>query len=673
MVFFDCCRENRFVIRIWAVDIVKKASLVGVGLAICVLVAGCERGTKRIEPGDNVVKQVQSEVQGSDVEEFAADALITRVEALRDREFRRRPVLVAESISRLALEAQDDVGAENDDGRAVRDDRAAIFAGLMGRQAADKAGLHDGLAALARYDAAAGKVTYANGYKDRETLRLAIVLALVQGLNAEYFESFSAPKTWDESLALDASVLGDAMFVVAQIALADEGKTVDAREVARFPEVALRNQALRGLLDGVLAADEGVASKITQAEHGFSAREGYALATALYRVNGWSAVEMMKHAPPRSSGYVVRPDRWFSGDDLGTWSWPAELEAGWDEKTWHSNVQSGRVGPAVIAMWLGQTIDPAAARTIYAGWRSDEYRLHHGKRIASARRKGAKVFEWVSQWDTPHSAAQVADAFRLVLERGQSEREDGARHVVVQSGLNVAVIVTDSDAEFFRETSKLVDRAAVLSGAQVRYGQVQGLPFSFQPTRLEQFLVGAASATMADDRFEDPASGVRMDLGVLKKSWSVQKTDESSIRWFARLKDQDNGALIQFTTELRDVLGPEFGTEAYREKIQSAFARSLGVEKVDVRILEQAAGVFKAGSVLEIRGDGAVDGKPRALWLRQFLVGDVLCTLSLQDSPKHLDANLEVVQAVFEGISVDPVVESAKNDGDETIRILVDD
>src|SRR5690554_6831778 len=499
-----------------------------VGLAVCVLLTGCERGTKRIEPRDQVVKHVQADVQRPEFEAFAADVLIERVEALRDREFGRRPTFVAESVSRLTVGRPDvDDANSGDIDKAVREDRAAIFTGLMGRASVDKPDLDGALATLAQYDAAEGKLTYANGHADRETLRLAIVLALVRGLNAEYFGAVSGAKSWDEALALEASALGDAMFVAAQIALAQADQPIDAGEMARFPEVALRNAAVRGVFDGVSGRVDVEDAKIAQAERGFAAREGYALAAAMYRVNGWSAVEMMKHAPPRSSAYVVRPDRWFSGDDLGTWRWPAELEAGWDVDLWHSAVRSGRVGPAVIAMWLGQTIDPAAARSVYGGWRSDEYRLHDGKRIASARRKGRMVFEWVSQWDTPHSAGQVADAFRLVLERNQANREDDARHVVVQKGVNVAVIVTDADDGAFRDASKLVDRAAVLSGATVRYGQVQGLPFSFQPTRLEAFLVGAATARLEENWFEDPASGVRMDLGVLEKDWSVQKTDES--------------------------------------------------------------------------------------------------------------------------------------------------
>ncbi len=662
--------------------IVKKNVFVGVGLAACVFFWGCERGTKRIEPGDNVIKRAQADVQQPVSGDFADAVLIGHVEVLRDREFRSRPKFVAESASFLALDGQE-VAVESihlsELGQALYGDRAAIINGLMGQEMSEKAGVSDVLSRLARYDAAAGTVTYANGYADRETLRLAIVLALVKGLNAEYFEPVTEPKSWDESLALEASAMGDAVFVAAQIALLEQKtdgvQAIESGELARFPEVALRNEALRGLFGGGLSAGDSENATITQAAHGFAAREGYALAAAMYRVNGWSAVEMMKHAPPRSSGYVVQPERWFSGDDLGTWSWPAELETGWeDERYWHPKVQSGRVGPAVIAMWLGQTIDPAAARTVYAGWRSDEYRMHDGKRIPSARTKSSMVFEWVSQWDTPHSAAQVADAFRLVLERKQAARGSDVQHVVVQKGVNVAVIATSAeDDERFRSTEKLVDRAGVLSGALVRYGQVQGLPFSFQPTRLEQFLVGAASASLEEERFEDPASGVRMDLAVLKKDWSVQKTDESSIRWFARPDDQNDFALIQFTTELRDVLGPEFGTDLYRERIQAAFAKSLGVEKVEASVLANAVGEFKAGSVLEIRGQGTVDGKPRALWVRQFLVGHVLCTLSLQDSPKRLDANLKVVQAVFDGVSVDSVAKTAKNEGDAMIRIRTDD
>lgn len=644
--------------------VVIKRTLIGVGLASCVVFSGCERGTKRIELDDSVVRSAQNDVQRVELGEPFSDALITRVEVLRDREFRRRPRLVAEAVSRLAATSGEGVAAGGY--RALEADRAAIFAGLMwgvgngdlgGERVAD-------LGSLARYDGEA--VRYANGHADREMLRLAVVVALVEGLNAEYFEALDGAKSLDGALAYEASALGDAMFVASQLLLEESSeKVVGADELARFPEIALRNETLRKVLDG-----------------GFAAREGYALAAALYRAGGWSAIEVMKHAPPASSGDVVRPDRWFLGDDLGTWDWPGELSTGWDADVWDAHVQSGRVGPAMIAMWLGNTIDSASARTVYAGWRSDDYRFRSAKRSSGADGAGAVVFEWVSQWDTPHSASQVADAFRLVLDRQQAEREDGAVHVVIQKGVNVAVLVTDSDAEQFAEEMKRIDRVAVLSDAVVRYGEVQGLPFSFEPTRLEAFLVGARDARLEDEQFDDPGSGVEMDLSALKDDWSVQKTDETSVRWFARFGEGEGGALIQFTTELRDVLGPEFGTDAYRQKIEGVFATSLGVLKdgqneenlssVQARILEQDVGQFGAGRVLEIRGEGKISGKPRALWVRQFLMGDVLCTLSLQDVPGQLDAHVEVARAVFDGISFEPGEESAQSVGDGSIRIEVE-
>ncbi len=634
-----------------------------------------------METEKRVVRTTQTKEtpqQAGTNENFSVEGLVARVETMRDREFQREPTFVAYAGESLPAAKANSEGESSEVSAAVVADREAIYRGLMGKTPGEGAGFAGGLERLARYDVETGSVVYAAEYPDLKMLRLAVVRALVAGLNHEHFGGKTGAATsWDEALALEASLVGDAMFVGAQVLLKKaDGEAIAAGDLARFPEAALRAETLRRAFQG-LEGVEGAAKNMGM--QGFSLREGYALAAAMYRANGWSAVEVLKYGPPRSSGYVVRPDRWFAGEDLGTWTWPAELEAGWDAENWHASVQRGRIGPAILAMWLGNYVDPAAARTVYAGWRSDAYRLHSGKRVPSARRKGAIVFEWVSQWDTPHSAEQVANAFRAVLTRSQGQREDDARHMVVQKGVNVAVIVTDSDADGLREESELVDRAAVLSGAVVRYGQVQGPPFVFQPTRLEAFLVDAAEARLDEFWFDDPASGVRMDLRGLQDRWEVQKTDEASIRWFARpAKKGDESALIQFTTELRDVLGYEFGSEGYRARMEEVFGASLGVAGgknggVVAEVLEVDEDRAVMGKVVEIRGQGTIDGKPRALWVRQFLSGDVVGTLSLLAAPEALEGQLAVVQAIFEGISVQTAIKNAENAGDEVIRIEIEE
>ncbi|MBA2663180.1 MAG: hypothetical protein H0U74_12885 [Bradymonadaceae bacterium] len=623
-------------------------------LAVSCLLWACESSPRRVNDTSER-SSVAAVGTTTEAEALDLDALVLRVEALRDREFRAAPRFVA--VTEMAAGPFRPKLAES-----VVADQRAILQGLFGlEQAMLKAGT-SGLESLARLvtNEDMASVHYLAGHPDREKLRLALIVALVEALDAEHFEAPMAASSWDEQLALDATRVGDALFVATHEALGARGHKVSSEELASRPELALALDVLRGELEPAPVADARFVEGLSQAGVAFVMREGLALSAAMFRASGWSGVELLKLSGPRTSGHVVRPDRWLSGEDVGSWSWPGELERTRAATGWKESAR-GHVGPGIMAMWLGRYIEARTARTVYSGWMSDAYRLHH--------KEGSKgwVFEWISHWDTPHSAQQIAAAFEMVLSRQRPiDAQGGVHHAVVHKGLSVSVIVHDRAFE----ATTLINSATLLSGARVVYMAGEPRPLGFTPTRRERFLQQAEQASLVSERFADPASGLAMGLGAIG-AWSVQKTDEVSIRWFAR---HDDGAILQLTTELRDLLGPAFGTQAYRTQMEAAFFDSLGGGGQVMPVLASKQAV---GDVLELRGEGAIEGQPRRLLVRQFLHHDVVVTFSLQAPPRSFEGHLEQAKAVFETIELVPddlaAGRGAAEGEKEVIRFEVED
>jgi hypothetical protein len=601
--------------------------------------SGCETSKGPVVgDGTEVTRTTTPEV----VEEaIDVAALVGAVERLRDQRFRVAPAVES---TRGAL-PQSAAGVSE----AVARDRSAIIRGLFGPDAVREIGELSTRHELATYDRDGHRVVYREGMQHKVGLRAGIVMALVEALEAERATPKQELSTWDELIAAHARQRGSGAFVAALDRLEQDGQSLDARALAMRPELALGLEGIGVWLEE--AAPTSFVDFLEQGIRSFALREGLGLTAALYRTGGWSAVDYGLSEGVNQSGHVVRVDRWLAGEAGGQWSLAPEIEQTRRKVGYELSVQ-GQIGPAMTALWLTQVVDARSARSVYTGWRADQYRLWD---------KGGKLgglFEWVSQWDTPHSAHQVAEAMGHVLQRRYPGSVES--HVrVIREGLNVAVVISEAPTD----GEVLENAARLLANSHVGYVVTDVRPLEFVSTLLDRYVGSTHGALLDESRWQDPAAGITMDLTPFK-SWQVQKTDESGVRWFARHPD---GALVQMTTELFSPLLPGFDSEGYVEHIGGVFAASVAgkVEKVERR--DDAV-----GKGLELHVEGTIDGEPRRLVVWQWLRGDVLMTYSLQTTPGRLGARAQEARQAVDSLAAyaDPVVSTAPEQAPEDDGIL---
>ncbi|MFB6350358.1 MAG: hypothetical protein ABEK29_01005, partial [Bradymonadaceae bacterium] len=303
---------------------------------------------------------------------------------------------------------------------------------------------------------------------------------------------------------------------------------------------------------------------------------------------------------------------------------------------------TGRVGPAVIAIWLGQMFRPDLARTVYSGWRSDAYR--YGT-FEADEGDSAWRFEWVMQWDSPSSARQIAAAFEKVLGRNYATSAAGgdeATYQVARKGLKVGVLLESAATP---APDDLPDKATYLLASEVKYHSREGLPTSFEPTRLARFRRAARKADLDKKKkvWRDPASGLSADVAPVSE-WTIRTSRTLPLRWFAKHGD---GYVLQLTTELTNPLGPSFGTEAYMDTLQTAFTSSLKKANFENRGKRDEP----VPHTLRFSVDGSKTGRGWRLEAWQIQHGDVIATLSLQGPASGFDAWLSPAKEVASSIA----------------------
>ena len=574
------------------------------------------------------------------------EALIARVEALRDRRFVHRPTLDPVPAARLEPDPAPLEGA-------AALERRALGRFLFGEPAEAKAPLRwprPARARLARRDPAGRTITYAAACEDAQALEGAVLAALVDALNRQHFGAPEPPPGLDARIAAEAVRRGDEAFVVAldRLRRAHPDQEIPASLLARRPELAWRQPGhLRGL------HGEGDEPGLGHAARRYAQREGLGLVAALVRGHGWSGVEVAAQQPPSHSGVVVGPARWMGGEGPGQLRWPDAIAEGWAARDWVEQHRAP-VGPALVAAWLEQTqAAPAQAiRAVPAAWRAGQWRLW--------RRGDQQRFVWVTQWEAPTAAGAVAEMCSAALRAahgGQDDHEGGAlRHAVVHDGLNVAVVVT-SQPEL-----ELEPVATAAAGAHVTFGARQGVPLEYVPSDAERLVRGAAQMTLhgvqpgaraggADEAgvegdeplaWEDPALGLRADLSALE-GWDVQLDRQGLIRWWARR----DGVLVQLTAELDDPLGPSFGTEPYTAQLEQALTTSLHQAEVVAR---QRAEDHPVGPLLGLRVEGQLQTQPRVIQLWHMRRGRARVTLSV-NAPRGAQTSPELARLLLEGLA----------------------
>lgn len=333
---------------------------------------------------------------------------------------------------------------------------------------------------------------------------------------------------------------------------------------------------------------------------------------------------------------------------MGAWSWPDDDRAATD----------GLVGPSIAAMWLEDVVDPRLARTVYAGYVSDAYRFFGATDDEPAR------LEWLSLWDAPESARQVARAFEKRLrKRFANVEKPDAHFVVFQKGLKVGVIVSSNAGRERRERAQ-----QLLAGHTVKLTPRQGLPTSFEPTRRDELIEQMQQATIVERVWRDPATGLELDLSKLGDDWKVQQPDHGPVRWFAQHRD---GSLLQLTVELDNPLGPTFAGDAYRERLVNALQGSVKQAK-----LEAVAPTDTTPSRgLSVRVSGNIDESARKLQLWHFRRGDLLVSYSLQTAPGAFEVHRKLAAAILDAAGTFESGAKAEEDEPEsgTIKYEVED
>ncbi len=550
------------------------------------------------------------------LDHHATQQLLEEAQKLRDRNFNKPPTFqVVDSADKLpAMPAPPPAAAS---------ERKLLGEQLFGAAAGAKLGMQAApYQQLARFETSTNRIVYTRGDASAEQLRAAIVAALVAALDHQQFDPTPAAQGWDEQLALAAAHQATVTFALASYALHNAHPKLAPAMLARRPEL-ITELPLVGRWIATDAHSGAAGHTLAVLQRAFVTREGWTLAAALFRSNGWSGVELAQLMPPHQCADVVRPDHWMSGEPIGQWTWP-------DEQTAPADL-AGLVGPAVISMWLEDVVSPAQAQSVFAGYDTDAYRFFKPSAGHPAR------FEWLSLWNTPESAQQVARAFEKRLRDRFAGKGAADEHFVVfQKGLKVGVIISEEDAKARRK------RAEHLLGAHhLELLPRQGLPVNFVPTRQDELVGQMKRATMKKRAWRDPATNLGLDLSVLGDKWRVEQPDDGPVRWFAHHQD---GSLLQMTIELDNPLGPAFGTDAYRKKLVAAFEHSL--DKAKLEGVAPTDVTPSRGLSLRLRGE--VDGKTRMLQLWQFRQGDLVISYSLQAPPSAFEAHQAKAKAILQ-------------------------
>jgi hypothetical protein len=594
-------------------------------LATTLACAACETSkAERVEPAS-------SPPAVSSLSQDQATGLIERAEQVRDRTFETQPKLEAVTSS-------DELPAAPEEPDQVAVERTLLLEQLFGQTSApaeDALGTPTpAFSRLAGYDKAKHRVLYIQGDGAKKERAAAIVAALVQALDAEQFDALPTPTSWDEQLALQAARYATVSFALAQHLLETHHPDKAPDLLATRPELAAELPVLAKWLD-TSGSTETFLTKLDARQEAFVLREGWTLAAALYRSSGWSGVELSRLMPPRRTADVVRPDEWMSGEGVGEWRWPSEKD-NQGEPSHAGTVRAGKVGPGVTSMWLEDVVAPQLARTVYAGYISDAYRFFDERDDAPAR------FEWLSVWNSPDAARQVTAAFEKRLRRRFDDATDPTDHFVVfQKGLKVGVIISEAPDQANSAETKRERAQKLLEGHILTLMPRDALPTSYVPTRQDRLIEAMQAATMKKRQWVDPATRLRMDLSPLGDDWRVQQPDHGPVRWFASNPD---GTLLQLTVELDNPFGPEFSSDAYRERLVEAFQSSLEQAK-----LEHVALTDKTPSRgLVVRLSGQVDTSPRTLQLWQFERDDLIVSYSLQAPPEAFDEHRELAESILD-------------------------
>lgn len=585
-------------------------------IAVLASVVGCESPRK----------SDQAPVASTQVAESELSALVTQAQRLRDREF-KSPLKVA-GVDKL--EPNFDVASD-----AARIDREWLLKTLFGFDTTSAERM-PWLPRVAHYDSQTHTLSYLRSARP-EDLRRDVVLAVVDGVDREAFSVPAQPSSWDGWLAHRAKTTGDAAFVWTLVEGEKLGLTPPV--LAATPALAMKFPDVARFLE--VDGAKGI-ELLNRRELSFAIREGLAFSAALHRSGGWSASELAWISGPTQAGHLVRPDRWMTGENLGTWPWP-ETKRPKSAELAHEGI----VGPGVFSLWLSDVIAPALARAIYVTWQSDSYRIYESD--------GAWWFEYVSFWRTPDDAQQIAE----VLDAGLRARPD-ADFTVLKNGAAVSVV---GATKGFGASDLRLAAASLLSALKPAFDAIEKPPLSFIPTLTDAYTSGvmASKLDVENLKWTDGAAHLKLDLDPLE-GWKVQKAEN----FVARVIATKGSATILISTEPEDPLGPSFESDEFKSTIIDNFKRTLSQgELMDATRVETPL-----PSTLHARLSGRVNQDViLAFWMAHN--DRVIVTFSVKALPDEFDAAYATAESIWKTADFEPGPSTA-DEADGIIKFQVD-
>lgn len=561
-----------------------------------------------------------------------AEQLIGVTEALRDRAFETAPAL--QSVSRASLSVPEAPGAWAGSSQQAL---AQIGLDAEGVEAVPKR------LTLAAYDAKAHTIRYAARHDDGDLVEVAVVMALVDALNAPHSTSeTSSGASLDAHIAGRCVRDGAATWVAALYEIKHlEGRTLpEQSRLARTPDHVWRAASR---VRQLTSSGSSWADQVSAYTH----REGMVMISALLRAQGWNGVEYALSAPPQLSASAIAPSRWMNGEGAARMEWPAAMEKSWAEQGW-GEVRRGRFGAALIASWLAtHGVPEQAVRVLPASYLAGMWR--HWSRQKEER------FVWVTQWEAPTAAESVAQVITRALTSVYPSRDASTqRWAVLSQGLRVAVIITNTA----RPTSELDKYASVAAETTAIFEGRAGPPIPYVPSIAEALMQGATTQTLTEEgAWRDASLGLTADTATLA-DWEVSPGQQGLVRWWARRE----GATIQLTAEPADPLGPSFGSEEYQATFSEAITSSL--QDAEVRTLERAEHPA-LGSVLHMRVDGRLQHRLSQIALWAWARHGAIVTLSMTAPSERADEAYASAKKVFASCAVMEGTAPAEEDASE--------
>jgi hypothetical protein len=228
----------------------------------------------------------------------------------------------------------------------------------------------------------------------------------------------------DRSLARLSLVEGDAVSVQTAWMLAN----LTPEQMGELLQSALDPAAMEALQRAPMFVRETAL---------FPYQDGFRFVTGLATTGGYAAVDAAYKAPPDSTEQIIHPEKYAAHEAPVTVALPAGLAAaagaGW------SVASQDTLGELITRVWLTAGGMPAAqASAAAAGWGGDRLALVRGPNDATG-------IAWISEWDTPADADEVAAAATTTLGalglQGSAEHAAGSTRVAIVLGPTAAQLV----------------------------------------------------------------------------------------------------------------------------------------------------------------------------------------------------------------------------------------